>query len=299
MRKKLFFLFFLINIAITLSSIFAEDENSNWTEEAYASDFVYFIINELDLTSFEIIDMGIFGNDIFYSVYRINYYVIITISVDEDGFHYIVGNVASNEAMRDILDMLTIFYSEPVPFLDGDGFTAFFHDIEGELITDNLADYIGTFTLSGHLLFVEEVLAQERFIVQRQWSTPDFFETSSAELGEGWGFIASWAWASLEEDEIVTVPAPEIPAQVILPAQFTVRLWRDYGDSLSSIAGMPFIYGDPFQWRILFEANRDRLPNRNNPHLIFPDTVLDIPSIDGELRYGMWNWDSETYEYEE
>lgn len=74
-----------------------------------------------------------------------------------------------------------------------------------------------------------------------------------------------------------------------LPAQYTVRTWKEYGDCFSAIAGRPWVYGDPSQWRVLFEANRKKLPNPNNPHLIEPGMIMDIPSLKGENRSGMWD----------
>jgi len=74
-----------------------------------------------------------------------------------------------------------------------------------------------------------------------------------------------------------------------LPAQYTVRNWRETGDCFSAIAGWPWVYGDPHQWQKLYEANRNKLPNPNNPNLILPGMVIDIPSLKGEVRSGMWD----------
>ncbi|MDR2543611.1 MAG: LysM peptidoglycan-binding domain-containing protein [Treponema sp.] len=74
-----------------------------------------------------------------------------------------------------------------------------------------------------------------------------------------------------------------------LPSQYTVRTWAGERDCFWTIAGYPWIYGDSWQWRVLYEANRARLPDPNNPNLIEPGFVLDIPSIRGESRQGMWN----------
>ena len=73
-----------------------------------------------------------------------------------------------------------------------------------------------------------------------------------------------------------------------LPAQYTVRTWTGNRDCLWNIAGYSWVYGDPNRWRTLYEANRSRLPDPNNPNLIEPGFVLDIPSIRGETRQGMW-----------
>ena len=49
---------------------------------------------------------------------------------------------------------------------------------------------------------------------------------------------------------------------------YTVRK----GDSLSKIAKRE--YGDPQQWHRIYDANRDII---NDPDLIYPDQVLQIP----------------------
>jgi hypothetical protein len=96
------------------------------------------------------------------------------------------------------------------------------------------------------------------------------------------------------------VPQQPIPVQAIpvqpprptegpqLPAQYTVRPWSISKDCLWNIAGRPWVYNDPRQWKLLYEANKNRMPDPNNPDLIRPDFVLNIPSIKGETRQGMW-----------
>jgi nucleoid-associated protein YgaU len=91
-------------------------------------------------------------------------------------------------------------------------------------------------------------------------------------------------------EPVVETPAPPPePERVLLPAQYTVRPWSTYRDCLWNIAGRPWIYGDPTQWRLLYNANKSKLPNPNNPDLIEPGMVLDIPSIRGEERQGLWD----------
>jgi len=74
----------------------------------------------------------------------------------------------------------------------------------------------------------------------------------------------------------------------LLPSQYTVRTWAAVRDCLWNIAGYSWVYGEPRRWRELYEANRSKLPDPNNPDLIEPGMVLDIPSIRGEVRRGMW-----------
>ncbi|MDR2159401.1 MAG: hypothetical protein LBP23_04965 [Treponema sp.] len=74
-----------------------------------------------------------------------------------------------------------------------------------------------------------------------------------------------------------------------LPAQYTVRTWAVSKDCLWNIAGRSWAYGDPSKWRLIYNANRSRMPQPDNPDLIHPGMILDIPSVKGELRQGMWD----------
>jgi hypothetical protein len=86
-------------------------------------------------------------------------------------------------------------------------------------------------------------------------------------------------------------PPPQQPSveSTPLPAQYTVRAWAVSKDCLWNIAGRPWAYGDPAKWRLIYNANRSRMPQPDNPDLIHPGMVLDIPSVKGELRQGMWD----------
>ena len=55
-----------------------------------------------------------------------------------------------------------------------------------------------------------------------------------------------------------------------LPKSYTVKR----GDTLWGIASKDFIYGDPWQWPLIYKANRDKI---RNPHLIYPKQNLKIP----------------------
>ena len=78
-----------------------------------------------------------------------------------------------------------------------------------------------------------------------------------------------------------------------LPRYYTVRLIPERRDCFWRIAEYDFVYDDPWKWRKLYEANKEKLADPANPDLIHPGTVLRIPSIDGEEREGMWNPENE------
>jgi nucleoid-associated protein YgaU len=93
------------------------------------------------------------------------------------------------------------------------------------------------------------------------------------------------------EPPVVATPA-ESPAS--LPAQYTIRPWAVSGDCFWNIAGRAWVYGDSHQWRRLYNANKAKLPDPDNPDLIEPGMVLDIPSIRDEAREGPWE-ENKTY----
>ena len=95
------------------------------------------------------------------------------------------------------------------------------------------------------------------------------------------------------EPEPVTAAEPEpttpVATEPVLPAQYIVELNVARRDCLWRIAEFDFVYGDPWRWTVLYEANRDKLPDPENPDWIEPGMVIDIPSIAGEERSGIWN----------
>ena len=112
------------------------------------------------------------------------------------------------------------------------------------------------------------------------------------------------AWDQEEWDEaidaahmaVAILAHIEVPDAIApLPATYMVRSWHLYRDCFWNIAALPWVYGDPFQWRVLYNANRSKLPDPNNPDLILPDMLMEIPSIRGEIRQGEWD-ESRTYD---
>jgi nucleoid-associated protein YgaU len=80
----------------------------------------------------------------------------------------------------------------------------------------------------------------------------------------------------------------QAPDGSALPAYYTVRTWAVSRDCLWNIAGRPWAYNDPTKWRIIYNANKAKMPDPDNPDLIHPGMTLDIPSITGEERQGAW-----------
>jgi hypothetical protein len=87
--------------------------------------------------------------------------------------------------------------------------------------------------------------------------------------------------------EVNWKPSNDSSSNVSLPAQYRVQRWAQSGDCFTTIAAQSWAYGDARKWKIIYEANRDKLPDPNNPNLIRPGTVWDIPSLPGERRSGI------------
>ncbi|MDR1072976.1 MAG: hypothetical protein LBL45_04790 [Treponema sp.] len=128
--------------------------------------------------------------------------------------------------------------------------------------------------------------------VNAEENYPDNFAQATGDYATGVDALESKNWnaAILAADGVMAALASVSvqPKPSPLPAQYMVKSWEDTRDCLWNIAGYSWVYNDPFQWRRLYEANRDKLPNPDNSNRIEIGTVIDIPSIFGEVREGMW-----------
>lgn len=80
-----------------------------------------------------------------------------------------------------------------------------------------------------------------------------------------------------------------------LPKFYIVRPWEDTKDCFWNISGRPYVYNNPLLWENLYQANKNKLPEPSNPNLIKPGMKMEIPSISGEYRDGVYS-PSNTYE---
>jgi tetratricopeptide (TPR) repeat protein len=97
------------------------------------------------------------------------------------------------------------------------------------------------------------------------------------------------------ENAVAAAAPPENTAkdpaneQTPLPANYVVRAWETSKDCFWNIAGRTWVYGNPYRWPVLYRANKKKLPDPKNPNIIEPGTVIDIPSLNGEKRSGLWD----------
>lgn len=78
-------------------------------------------------------------------------------------------------------------------------------------------------------------------------------------------------------------------AKPIFPARYRVERWVTARDCFWTIAENTAVYANPFLWPKLYEANKSRIPNSRNPDLIMPGTIIEIPSLWGEHREGLYD----------
>jgi hypothetical protein len=88
-------------------------------------------------------------------------------------------------------------------------------------------------------------------------------------------------------------PPQQPAAQPALPQYYTVRLLLPRRDCFWRIAEYPFVYNNPWKWRLLYDANKDLLENPENPDLIEPGMRFIIPSLGSETREGDWDPNTE------
>lgn len=74
-----------------------------------------------------------------------------------------------------------------------------------------------------------------------------------------------------------------------LPKYYIVTPWAESKDCFWNISGRPYVYNNPLLWENLYQANKESLPEPNNPNLIEPGMKMEIPSISGEYRDGVYS----------
>lgn len=74
-----------------------------------------------------------------------------------------------------------------------------------------------------------------------------------------------------------------------LPKYYVVRPWRESKNCFWNIAAYPYVYKNPYKWSKLYEANKKKLPRPNDPNLIRPGMIIEIPSLNGEYREGTFD----------
>jgi nucleoid-associated protein YgaU len=133
--------------------------------------------------------------------------------------------------------------------------------------------------------WAEDVAADKRYPVEYA-AAAALLETAKAAFA-----AEDYDYARISANEVLARLAG-VRDTTPLPAIFVVRELPKDTDCFWRIAALPAIYNDPFQWSVLYEANKNKLPDPKNPNLVKPDTILTIPSLKGEYREGTWSQDA-------
>lgn len=149
------------------------------------------------------------------------------------------------------------------------------------------------FAANSRLKWAVSVKAATRYPAEFTEAQSAYDEAVSERSDEQWDEAIAAANRSINALAFIQ-GVPALPSSAagrtgVLPAQYTVRTWPSERDCFWNIAAQPWVYGDPFKWRLLYNANKSKLANPDNPNVIEPGTVLDIPSLRGERREGIWD----------
>lgn len=119
---------------------------------------------------------------------------------------------------------------------------------------------------------------------------PNYYNSASEDYAKA---LSSFDAAQYEDVIALTAKGLDILKDVgsvnVLPKYYVVRTWAGDRDCFWNIAGRTYVYGDVLQWKALYEANKDKLPDPANPNIIREGMILEIPSLKGEVRQGTYD----------
>lgn len=116
-------------------------------------------------------------------------------------------------------------------------------------------------------------------------------EAKALFAAESWEESRSKALQAIDAMNKITgvKTAPRDATGKTLPKFYTVVSRPVNTDCFWNISKMRAVYNNPLLWPLLYKANKDKLRNPENPNLLHPGTVLEIPSAKGETRDGAYD----------
>jgi nucleoid-associated protein YgaU len=131
---------------------------------------------------------------------------------------------------------------------------------------------------------------------------PTELAKANALLTEARALYAAGKWADSREKALASIdalkgisgatvspPKTSDSSGKVLPRYYVVVSRSENTDCFWNISKMPAVYGNPFFWTKLWKANLGAMRDSENPNLIYPGMIVEIPSIDGETREGTYD----------
>lgn len=132
------------------------------------------------------------------------------------------------------------------------------------------------------IAYVESIHGKENFPIAFEAATKAMAMAEDAFAKEDWENANAYA------KQVIDTLA-EVYEITPLPKYYVVRPWATDRDCFWNISGRPYVYNNPYLWENLYEANKQALPKPNDPNLILPGMKMEIPSLTGEFRDGVYN----------
>ncbi len=131
--------------------------------------------------------------------------------------------------------------------------------------------------------FTKEVVAAKALLAEAKvLYTAEKWEDSRVKAQESLAVINA-----ITSTTTAAAPATN-KATVTLPRYYVVVSRSSNSDCYWNIAKMPEVYGNPHLWARLYKANKSKMPDPENPNLILPGMIIEIPQLNTEIREGTY-----------
>ncbi len=135
---------------------------------------------------------------------------------------------------------------------------------------------------SKRLDYAKSINADKNFPMAYTAAQKSYASAQDAYNAEDYMTASAYAKQVMEE-------LAEIKEITPLPKYYVVRPWAETKDCYWNISGRPYVYNNPLLWENLYQANKSNMPKPNDPNLIMPGMKMEIPSITGEYREGVYS----------
>lgn len=131
---------------------------------------------------------------------------------------------------------------------------------------------------------------------------PTELAKANALLAEARALYATGVWAESRDKALAAIDAlkgikgvaatePKAPdaSGTVLPRYYVVVSRPKNTDCFWNISKMSAVYGNPIFWQKLWKANLKAMRDPENPSLIYPGMIIEIPPLNGETREGTYD----------